>query len=315
MRYITIISILLTFCLIVPVTATSVVKSSVSPNNDCYKAGDEIYANYIIRIESQGYETFPSGHLLKGSTSLKDAVWGDAVIVDGVESTMSYYHGYYRTISGFVLSYPYSTSVYLNISVQGTVPSYQEGSSFTIMRLSETGDDSVYDEDTSILDKTSVICGGSQATNSTDNNSSTTNPTPMTTIPTTVQTPVAGSAGLSITSNPSGAIVLVDNVFSGKTPCTLKNIEPGQHTLTIEYEGYEDWNMGVVAIEGQTLAFSANLQKSSSANGDSSLPSINLTETQGTIENAQNVFNTIIDAITGMLDWIGEFVQFVSNSS
>lgn len=315
MRYIIIISIILIFCLVVPIGAISAVKSYLSPDNDCYTPGDDIYANYILKIESQGYETFNSGHLLRGSTSLRDAVWGDAVIVDGIEPEMTYYHGYYRTISGFVLSYPYSTSVYLNISIRGTVPSYQEGSSFTIMRLTETGDDSVYSEDTVILDKKGVICGSSQATNTTEGNSSNTDPTPMTTIPTAVQTPALGSAGLSITSNPSGASVLVDNVFCGKTPCTLKTIEPGQHTLTIEYEGYDSWTLGVVTIEGQTLSFSASLQKSSSGNGETTLPSINLTETQDTIENAQDVINTIIDAVTGMLNWISEFVQFVSNSS
>jgi len=317
MEYRIIISIILILCLVVPATATSIVKSSVSPDKDCYQAGKEIYANYILRIESQGYETFPGGHNLKGSTSLRDASWGDAIMVDGVEPEMTYYHGYYRTISGFVLSYPYSTSVYLNISVRGEAPPYQEGSSFTIMKLVETGDDTGYGENTAILEKEGVICGVDQTTNSTDgyHNTSIINLTPVTTIPTAVQTPHSGSAGLCITSNPSGAMVLVDNVFCGKTPCTLTGIEPGQHTLTIEHDDYDTWTLGVVAIEGQTLSFSATMQKSSSTeDAETTLPSINLTETQDTLENAQGVINTIIDAVTGMLNWISEFVQFVSSS-
>jgi hypothetical protein len=43
-----------------------------------------------------------------------------------------------------------------------------------------------------------------------------------------------------IASSPSGAEVLVDNVYKGVTPVTLSDISSGPHTLTLKLSGYQD---------------------------------------------------------------------------
>ncbi|MBT7349179.1 PEGA domain-containing protein, partial [candidate division WWE3 bacterium] len=54
---------------------------------------------------------------------------------------------------------------------------------------------------------------------------------------------IAGS--VSITSEPTNAMILIDNKKSGDTPTTLTGILPGEHNVEIMIEGYETWSESV----------------------------------------------------------------------
>lgn len=57
---------------------------------------------------------------------------------------------------------------------------------------------------------------------------------------------------LSITSNPSGARVLVDGTDTGITPVTAGNLTAGNHTVAITLDGYLSQQQAVAVIPGQT---------------------------------------------------------------
>jgi len=72
-------------------------------------------------------------------------------------------------------------------------------------------------------------------------------------------TPTAGS--LSVKSNPSGAVVLIDGKERGTTPLEVDNLPLGRHQLKVQKTGYDDLMQTVTVKEGQTseliLALSA----------------------------------------------------------
>lgn len=51
--------------------------------------------------------------------------------------------------------------------------------------------------------------------------------------------------GLNITSDPSGATVLLDGSAKGITPVVLHTISPGIHILELQYSGYNSWKSTV----------------------------------------------------------------------
>ena len=73
-------------------------------------------------------------------------------------------------------------------------------------------------------------------------------------------TPVPAAGSLNIVSTPSGAEVLIDNLFRGYTPATLDGIAPGQHTVLLKYTGYVDYSATATVNPGQTtpLAIAMN---------------------------------------------------------
>lgn len=73
-------------------------------------------------------------------------------------------------------------------------------------------------------------------------------PTPTTSTPT--PTPTIGS--ISISSSPSGASIYLDGSYQGITPMTIKSIEVGSYTITLEYTGYQDWSQTIYVVAGET---------------------------------------------------------------
>jgi hypothetical protein len=63
---------------------------------------------------------------------------------------------------------------------------------------------------------------------------------------------------LSVTSSPSGARVMVDGVFVGYTPQRY-GTSSGDHTVSVELEGYDDFESTVSVTAGQTVAVRAPL--------------------------------------------------------
>jgi len=64
---------------------------------------------------------------------------------------------------------------------------------------------------------------------------------------------------LSISSQPPGALVFVDNVVKGKTPCLIEDVSAGQHTLSVELQGYAPWSTQVEVTGGSTVTLSPTL--------------------------------------------------------
>ena len=63
-------------------------------------------------------------------------------------------------------------------------------------------------------------------------------------------TPTTGS--ISVTSDPSGAMIYRDNKREGKTPRTITDVPPGAHTIKLILDDYDDWlddNVQVTADE------------------------------------------------------------------
>lgn len=63
---------------------------------------------------------------------------------------------------------------------------------------------------------------------------------------------------LSVTSEPAGARVLVDDVFVGYTPLRYGTTS-GDHTVNVELEGYEDFESTVSVLGGETRDVQASL--------------------------------------------------------
>jgi hypothetical protein len=77
----------------------------------------------------------------------------------------------------------------------------------------------------------------------------------------TVKTePKTGKGTLSLTSNPTGADVYVDDDFAGKTPCTL-TLDTGKHKVKVIAKGYETWWKELKVQEGSEITLNAGLVK------------------------------------------------------
>ncbi|HOP67296.1 MAG TPA: PEGA domain-containing protein [Methanoregulaceae archaeon] len=78
--------------------------------------------------------------------------------------------------------------------------------------------------------------------------------------PTGTPTPTPAQQGsLSVTSNPSGAQVYIDNLFRGYTPSTYADLATGMHTLTLKLSGYEDYSTTFQISQGSTATVQASL--------------------------------------------------------
>jgi len=90
--------------------------------------------------------------------------------------------------------------------------------------------------------------------------------------PSSAVAPAAGSASLipassteaaeslSLTSNPDGAEVYVDNDFIGNTPAVLK-LKPGKHNIKVKMSGYKDWSRDLTAQPASEAHMTSTLEK------------------------------------------------------
>ncbi|MFA5266484.1 MAG: PEGA domain-containing protein [Methanoregula sp.] len=61
---------------------------------------------------------------------------------------------------------------------------------------------------------------------------------------------------LSVTTDPTGAIVYVDDVMWGASPATVSGLSSGAHSLRLEHAGYQNMSVPVTITEGKTAEFS-----------------------------------------------------------
>ena len=65
---------------------------------------------------------------------------------------------------------------------------------------------------------------------------------------------------VDVTSNPTGADVMVDGSFVGNAPATLK-LAAGKHTVMVKMTGYRDWSREMSVEAGSEVHLMASLEK------------------------------------------------------
>lgn len=75
--------------------------------------------------------------------------------------------------------------------------------------------------------------------------------------------PTTGAA-IKVRSDPSGAAIYLDDWYEGTTPAAIY-IKEGNHKITLEESGYEDWSDYVYLEAGKTKIVDATLKKSYTA--------------------------------------------------
>lgn len=65
---------------------------------------------------------------------------------------------------------------------------------------------------------------------------------------------------ISVTSNPDGAEIYLDDSFVGNAPATLK-LSPGKHTIRVKCAGYKEWIREITAQSGAEAHLAATLEK------------------------------------------------------
>jgi len=72
-------------------------------------------------------------------------------------------------------------------------------------------------------------------------------------VPVTLQKAVSGP--LTVSSDPPGARVYLDEQMIGMTPLTVADVSPGEHTLLITMDGYTDFSQTItITEEGSTVS-------------------------------------------------------------
>jgi PKD repeat protein len=66
---------------------------------------------------------------------------------------------------------------------------------------------------------------------------------------------------LSVTSNPTGAAVYLDNIIKGRTPLTLTDTAIGDHRITLLMDGFEDYSRTIIVEPATTLTVAAVLTR------------------------------------------------------
>jgi hypothetical protein len=83
-------------------------------------------------------------------------------------------------------------------------------------------------------------------------------PTFPTIVPTTAPTQVP-TGTLVITSNPTGAQVVLDFSYIGHTPLTVPNVPAGEHRISIRKSMYRYYSTRVMVNPGETTTVSVTL--------------------------------------------------------
>ena len=71
--------------------------------------------------------------------------------------------------------------------------------------------------------------------------------------------PPTETGSISVSSEPPGAQVFLDNAFVGITPVTLNSVTVGTHTISIRMDGYQDYSATTPVNAGATSTVSAAL--------------------------------------------------------
>ncbi|MEI6263444.1 MAG: PEGA domain-containing protein, partial [Deltaproteobacteria bacterium] len=71
----------------------------------------------------------------------------------------------------------------------------------------------------------------------------------------------ASCGAISVTSNPAGADILMNEKLMGVTPAELTELKDGTHTISLKKAGYEEWKDTVTVKAGKTVLIKADRLK------------------------------------------------------
>ncbi|WP_255333198.1 PEGA domain-containing protein [Methanocalculus taiwanensis] len=190
--------------------------------------GNLIVGAHTLELRLSGYQkSTQTVQIYSGQTTTKNVVLSPSTPTSG---------------SVAVQSYPSGASIYLDGNYQGnTYPNDY----FDIIGVA-TGTHSLmlrkpgyYDYTTTI----SVTGGGIKYVSGT----------------LTPQTAPATTGKANVMSGPSGAEVIIDNLFRGYSPVLVPDLSTGTHSITLKMSGYSDWMSSFDVTAGQTTQISATL--------------------------------------------------------
>lgn len=72
--------------------------------------------------------------------------------------------------------------------------------------------------------------------------------------------PTNTNGTVNVSSNPTGADVLLDGNFVGNTPASLKP-SAGKHIITVKMSGEKDWSRDITVEAGSEVQLTANLER------------------------------------------------------
>jgi hypothetical protein len=75
-----------------------------------------------------------------------------------------------------------------------------------------------------------------------------------------VERNAVATAGVKISSDPSGAEVYVDGNLVGSTPSALQLV-PGMHAIIVKSSGYQEWRRDLNVLPGSDVTLNAALSK------------------------------------------------------
>jgi PKD repeat protein len=78
-------------------------------------------------------------------------------------------------------------------------------------------------------------------------------------VPGTPAAETPGTGTLSVTTNPVGAQVFVDDVMWGASPATVPRLSAGSHTLRLVHPGYQNMSVPVTITDGTTAEYTFTL--------------------------------------------------------
>lgn len=189
--------------------------------------------NISCTVYAASGAAFPSYDDLQFVTELDDPVWYYSIIVNGVENVRPADRGKILTISGFELNYQNKDEVIVDLVLKARVPATAApGADRMMLKIQEL--DARSNVLTYSVIRVDHLIGQ----------------------PTPTPTPAYGS--ISVTSEPSGAGVYLDNAIKGITPVTLESVQNGQHTVLLRHDGYQDYS-GDVTVTGDLRQVSAVL--------------------------------------------------------
>jgi hypothetical protein len=176
--------------------------------------------SHSVELRKAGYQVYQSNaEIYSGQTSMMNAILSQSTPTTG---------------SVGVQSIPSGASIYLDGNYEGTTMSNDY---FDIIDLS-TGSHTITlripgynDYSTSV-----TVTGGS---------------TDHITATLTQQIAPVTVGKVSVNSAPSGAEVIIDNLFRGYAPVVVPDIAPGTHSILLKLQGYNDWSNTVEVNAGQ----------------------------------------------------------------
>jgi len=128
----------LSACFVLPCSASySILEVAVTPLSDTYPPGISLNTSAALAIIPAGPTTFIEGYTLVLSTDLDQAWWNVRVMVDGRQAAVFQKFGTTVFINGYLLSYPVTRDVEVEVALNGAVPSPRTESTFSVLRAIE----------------------------------------------------------------------------------------------------------------------------------------------------------------------------------